>query len=360
MRRFRCCCGQELFFENEQCLGCKRKVGFSALHMQMRALEPQPGETWTLCDAADRTAWQLCDNYQRYNACNWIFAVDAERTLCTSCALNKTIPDLSVEGNLALWARIEAAKRRLLYTLRAMGLIRGDEAQPTTSLRFDILAATPAQPVVTGHEDGLITLALAEADDAERARVRDSLGEPYRTLLGHLRHESGHYFWDTLVQNSPRHAGFKKLFGDETLDYAEALANHYQQGPPPDWETKFISAYAASHPYEDWAETWAHYLHIRDTLQTARAYGLGVAEALVDGGMQCSRDFASVVAEWVPFTLAVNALNRSMGQPDMYPFALPPASIAKLQFVHELVLEVGEDVAVGGAPTRNRAARSRR
>lgn len=359
MRRFQCFCGHEIFFENEKCLSCERKVGFAINQLQMVALEETPEAILRVCGEPGSPPWRACDNYLQYHTCNWVFPQNDTQTLCDSCKLNQTIPDLTVAGNIALWGRIEVAKRRLLYSLRWLGLELGDNGDSTQpGLRFALLADTPQQHVITGHNEGLITLSIAEADDAERARVRESLGEPYRTLLGHLRHESGHYYWGTLIDKTAFHDRFRALFGDETIDYASAVARHYQEGPPEDWATSFISAYATSHPFEDWAESWAHYLHIRDTLQSARAYGFGVAADLSDSSRDCSRDFASVVAEWVPFTLALNALNRSMGQPDIYPFALPPPSIAKLQFVHEVVLAAhGPSVA---PPPEKRNTRSRK
>ena len=146
-------------------------------------------------------------------------------------------------------------------------------------LAFDFIAAA-ATPVVTGHASGLITINLAEADDAERERQRNRMGEPYRTLLGHFRHEIAHYYWSRLIENSNRLEEFRALFGDEQQDYVGTLQNHYANGPPPDWPTHFVTAYASAHPWEDFAETWAHYLHIVDTLETASAFGVRIAPAV--------------------------------------------------------------------------------
>jgi len=66
-------------------------------------------------------------------------------------------------------------------------------------------------PVLTSHCNGLITLNIAEADDAERERRRVKFHEPYRTLLGHLRHEVAHYYWDRLIANSKWLSGFSRL-----------------------------------------------------------------------------------------------------------------------------------------------------
>jgi hypothetical protein len=199
---------------------------------------------------------------------------------------------------------------------------------------------------MTGHDDGLITLALVEADDAERVKRRTAMGEPYRTLLGHFRHETGHYFWDRLVRDGGRLAECRAVFGDDTQDYSAALQRHYKEGPPPDWQENFVSAYATAHPWEDFAETWAHYLHIVDTLEMARAFGLGIAPRAdrtgelateVDFDPYRTKDIRAVIEAWVPLTATVNSLNRCMGAADLYPFVLSPAVVEKLAFIQALV-----------------------
>ena len=97
-------------------------------------------------------------------------------------------------------------------------------------------------------------------------------------MLGHLRHEIGHYYQPLLVTDWER---CRELFGDDREDYGAAMERHYASGPPADWPERFVSAYATMHPWEDWAETFAHYLHIRDVLQTAVAYGVTVSGPLV-------------------------------------------------------------------------------
>jgi len=198
---------------------------------------------------------------------------------------------------------------------------------------------------MTGHDNGLITLALKEADDAVREKVRGEMGEPYRTLLGHFRHESGHYFWDRLIgDDEEKLAGFRDRFGDERADYAAALQQHYNEGAPAGWQNEFVSVYATTHPWEDFAETWAHYLHIVDTLESARAFGIKVSPRAARGELSAAVDFDSHNAEsmtqlidaWLPIAFAVNSLNRSMGLPDLYPFVLAPRTIEKLAFVHAL------------------------
>jgi hypothetical protein len=201
---------------------------------------------------------------------------------------------------------------------------------------------------MTGHADGLITLDVEEADDSWRERIRLDMREPYRTLLGHFRHEVGHYYWDLLVRDTPWLEPFRALFGDERADYAAALKDNYEHGPPPDWANRYISSYASSHPWEDWAETWAHYLHVTDSLGTALGFGLSAedldteiepfgADALYDPGDAGAERFLSLLNAWIEMTTVLNELARSMGQPDFYPFVMSRPVVAKLQFVHLVI-----------------------
>ncbi|WPP50076.1 zinc-binding metallopeptidase family protein [Catalinimonas niigatensis] len=241
---------------------------------------------------------------------------------------------------------MEAAKHRLVYSLLRLGLpLLSKDQQAETGLAFDFLA-DQEKTVLTGHAQGLITLNIAEADDAERAKRRQAMGEPYRTLLGHFRHEVGHYYWDRLIANTNFLSAYRQLFGDEQQDYGEALKLHYQQGVPDDWAKQYISTYASAHSWEDWAETWAHYLHLIDTLETAHAFSLRVApkvaqeddslSANIDRDPYTLKNFDEIIALWLPLTFAMNSINRSMGQPDLYPFVIPPPVIEKLRFVHQV------------------------
>jgi hypothetical protein len=265
---------------------------------------------------------------------------------------------------MSAFASTEAAKRRLVFQLLDLGLpVKPSWEDGEEGIAFDLLSSRNQQ-VMIGHDDGLVTLDVAEADDARREQVRQQMGEAYRTMLGHLRHEIGHYYWPLLVGAVATERGrFRTLFGDERLDYRAALDAHYASGPPRDWPDRFVSAYATVHPWEDWAESFAHYLHIRDTLQTAASFGLAVAGPVTgddgrpsggggpasggvtdDAGLTSNPDlevddepFGAIVAAWLPLTYALNAVNRSMGKPDLYPFVLTPAVIRKLAFVHHLV-----------------------
>jgi hypothetical protein len=353
MKTFNCqYCGHPLFFENVWCLRCGSALAFLPDRMSMAAMEPVPGENgrWQprsrSQDGASPARYRLCSNHEQHQACNFAVPAQDPSPLCVSCRQTRVLPDLSVPGNHERWYRIETAKRRLFYTLAKLGLVSGQPAPgQQDGPQFEFLADVPGQPVMTGHSAGVITLNVAEADDADRLRRRIEMHEPYRTLLGHLRHESGHYYWDRLVQDGGQVDAFRRVFGDERTDYALALQAHYSRGAPADWENHFVSAYATAHPWEDWAETWAHYLHMVDLLETAASYDTRITvpggeariEEVTDPLETGQPDFDMLVAQWVPVTLLVNSLNRSLGQEDAYPFALSAGALAKLRFVHDIV-----------------------
>jgi hypothetical protein len=326
-----------------RCEHCGRTLGYLPDLGTMSSLEPKPDGDWTVLVVPER-AYKFCDN-ARYGVCNWMLPDGGPDRYCAACRHNHVIPDLSIPGNDALWARMEAAKHRLFYTLINLHLPLANRIDdPAHGLAFDFLAdsSTPhAAHVMTGHNNGLITLALKEADDAVREQVREAMGEPYRTLLGHFRHESGHYFWDRLVAPDPESlASFRALFGDERENYTAALKKHYAEGAPPDWQENFLSAYASAHPWEDFAESWAHYLHIVDTLETAAGFDLSVVArqktTRINFDPHNASSMQQLIDAWLPITFTVNGLNRSMGQADLYPFLLSPHTIAKLAFVHAL------------------------
>jgi hypothetical protein len=352
MKLFKCQnCSQLLHFDNRQCLNCGYRLGYIPATRSLLAVEPanEDGHWRVLGQDA---VYRFCANAQ-FDACNWLVAEDDPAERCLACRHNRTIPDLTQSDNLDHWRKVERAKHHLFYTLIQCRLpLETREEAPQTGLAFDFLVEDdgPAghQNVMTGHDSGIITLNLVEADDAVREQRRVMLGEPYRTLLGHLRHETGHYFWDRLLSGSDRLQDFRQRFGDETADYGEALRSYYAAGPTPQWQETFVSAYAASHPWEDFAETWAHYLHIIDTLEMANAYGLhlepkdggtalGPAVDETDLDVERGGTIEQLIDAWLPVTLAVNSLNRCMGQPDFYPFVLTPIVIGKLGFIHDLV-----------------------
>ncbi len=335
MRSFTCeRCGQLLFFENSVCLRCGSPVGFVPSKLDLVVLDEHP-------------ELKVCSN-QRLAECNWLIEpgeVDSgdDYPLCFSCRLTRTRPsDMDAEG-LHEFAVAEGAKRRLIYQLLDLGLPIEDD------LCFDLLSSRN-EPVTTGHDDGVITIDLAESDDARRTARQEQLGEAYRTMLGHFRHEIGHYYEPILVDRTGQTEAARRLFGDERADYGEAIDKHYNDGPPADWEDSYVSEYATMHPWEDWAETWAHYLHIRDTLETAGAFGLVVEgptpslSASPDEEVAPGEPFPQLLDEWLPLTYALNQVSRSMGKDDLYPFTLAPAVIGKLSYVHERVQDVGAPV----------------
>jgi len=349
MRLFRCgACDNTVHFDNAACVVCHRHLGWRPDAFAMTALEPS-GEAFH--SPALGRDFAYCAN-AAHDACNWLLPVERAGELCPACRHNRTIPALDVPENLAAFRRITRDERHLFYSLLRWRLDAPTRLEdPVSGLAFDFLADEiaadgTAVPVLTGHAEGVITIAVKEADDAERERRRTDLGEPYRTLLGHFRHEIGHFWWDRLVRDGGRLEAFRAVFGDERLDYGSALARHYDQGPPPDWAAHYVSAYASSHPWEDFAETWAHHMHMVDTLETAGAFGLALAphgsarEELaleLDFDPYAVADFRPLAAAWPPLTVALNAINRSLGQRDVYPFVSTPTIEAKLAFVHGLI-----------------------
>jgi len=359
MRTFHCTCGTTIYFENSQCLTCGRVLGFLPERLQLSALEPEAnGRHRALADGG---LYRQCRNFQDQQVCNWMVPDSDPHPYCRACRLNQLIPNLSDARNRILWMRIERAKRRLLYGLYRLGLpVIGRDVDSIGGLAFEFLEepavdtefADPAggQHVLTGHRGGTITINIAEADPSARESIREQMGEQYRTLLGHFRHEIAHWYWDRLMRDSSWQGPFRELFGDERSDYAAALARYYAEGPRADWPESCVSAYASAHPWEDWAETWAHYLHMVDTLETAHDHGFALrgqalrppAPAHGDTQRQSlpgnvPADFDDLLNDWAQLALALNALNRSMGMRDVYPFALGPGAIAKLRFVHRVI-----------------------
>ena len=347
MRIFHCDhCEQLVFFENVRCVACNHALAYLPDVGDIGTLEPAGGETWRRTGSPERRSYRLCTNSDRENVCNWAVPADDPQALCQSCRLVRVIPDLSRHRDA--WSRLEVAKRRLVYSLMRLGLpVASKQDDPARGLAFEFLAdpdARDAPPVLTGHTGGVITISVAEADDAQREQRRLQLHEPYRTLLGHFRHEIGHYYWDRLIAGGTRMDRFRSLFGDERASYQDALTRHYERGAPADWQQRFVSAYASVHPWEDWAETWAHYLHMTDSLETAAACGLmlsprhrGEPSLVTRPDAPPVGPFDRMVKDWFPLTYVLNNLNRGLGLPDGYPFVLSSPAIEKLRFVHETV-----------------------
>lgn len=359
MRLYECDhCGQTIHFDNRTCVNCGYRLAFVPELLEMHALEQDQQDGATQPLATDAT-WHLFSNQNHkvrlcenaaIDVCNWTVLADDPHPFCPACRHNRLVPDASTEEGLNQWRRISQAQRHLFYSMMRWNLPRINRDEDAVGgLVFDFLV-DEIQPdgtvkaAMTGHENGLIAIRAAEADDATREQIRVSMNEPYRTLLGHFRHETGHYIWDRLVRDGGRLDAFRAVFGDETADYGEALKRNYEVGPPPDWQQFYVSTYASSHPWEDFAESFAHYIHIVDTLETARSYGMSIeprrheelaAEVAFDPYAASGAE--QLVSAWVPFSLALNSIHRSMGVPDLYPFILAPAVVAKLQFVHQLI-----------------------
>jgi hypothetical protein len=355
MKLFACsACQQTIHFENSECTRCLHPLAYLPERATMTALEAVAGEAEGLFLAVGQSGpvhYRRCGNMVDHGACNWaVPESESPQRFCRACRLNEVIPNLEDPKAKQAWIKLEENKRRLIYTLLQLGLpVKSRTDEPERGLAFAFKQDQPEERVYIGHEHGLITINVAEADSPFREKTRLELGESYRTLLGHFRHEIGHYYWERLIAEGPHLEAFRELFGDERVSYEKSLTAHYQNGAPRDWPSRFVSSYASMHPWEDWAESWAHYLHMVDTLDTARSFGLALRPqaGLADRhklkvGMRRLDfdDFDDLEAAWVPLTVALNSLNRSMGLPDSYPFVLAETAVQKIRFVHDVVEKV--------------------
>lgn len=352
MKLFTCTnCNYPVYFENTFCVHCNASLGFDAHILQPVALAVENNGLFSIIKRKKKTFYKYCSNYQ-YGVCSWLVPAGNVSEFCKACSLNRTIPDLGNPEYLNRWHAIEIAKHRLVYQLLRMKLpVVSKNQDEQTGLIFDFKAnesSDDSERVLTGHDNGVITINIEEADDIVREMARKQMDEVYRTLLGHFRHEIGHYYWDRLIDNTPDLEKCRIVFGDDSVDYGEALQKHYNEGTPANWNEQFISMYATTHPWEDWAETWAHYLHIIDTLETAYSFGLSV-KPLVPASQQLNaeiktdpyaiKDFDTIFQMWIPLTFAMSSLNRSMGLKDSYPFVISEPVKQKMKFIHEIVLK---------------------
>ena len=351
MKIFHCDhCQHLVFFENFRCLSCERLLAYVPDTQDVVSLDAADEMHWKTRDGRE---YRLCPNYTDHNVCNWAIARDDDHLHCVSCRLTQVIPDLDKPGNRESWFKLEAGKRRLINSLLRLGVpILNRVDDPERGLAFEFKADPDkkdkdAKPVLTGHAHGVITINLAEADDPERERRRVALREPYRTVLGHFRHEVGHYYWDRLILNSDRLDKCRELFGDERVSYAESLKKYYANGPAQDWQQSFVSAYSTMHPWEDWAETWTHYMHINEVLETAAVTGLSMSpkrtnqptlKAIPLSSIDHPHTFDRMIRAWYPITFLLNNLNRDMGMQDAYPFVLTDPVIEKLRYIHETIV----------------------
>jgi hypothetical protein len=339
---FKCgACGNTVYFDNVKCLSCGHALGFQSARLELVTLAPAAGGRLREVKRGAGTLYSYCANAE-HGVCNWLVPASAGTPFCAACALNRTIPNLSEPANLRAWGDFERAKKRLVYSLFRFGLPVDGTSIGRGSLAFDFVA-----DALTGHLGGVITIAVGEADAVERERQREAMSERYRSLLGHLRHESGHYYWMLLIQDTDKIAEFRCLFGDEREDYRASLNRHHEQGPRADWSQQYVSAYASAHPWEDWAETWAHYLHMVDALDTAATmkieprttsrYGGEALRSRRQPDVYRDTAFEALIERWLPLTLALNELNRSMGHHDFYPFVITEEVETKLKFVHQVI-----------------------
>lgn len=336
-----------LYFENTKCENCGNISGYRDIDRQM--LTFNPAEPRMISDK-EGISYKYCKNNE-YEVCNWLIPLEANYRYCTACQLNRTIPNLSNVKNFDKWRNLEVAKHRLIYQLQKLKLSFPSKLKDKENgLCFDFVSRHKNADLMTGHANGAITILLSEADSVEREKRRKELLEPYRTLIGHLRHECGHYFWERLVEpNRVALESFRSIFGDERNSYKAALDIYYQKPPNENWRTSFISKYATAHPWEDWAETWAHYLHIMDMVETAYFFRLKVEPTLEQSEQELNtsisfdpynvEDFDKIIATSGPLSFAVNSINRAMGHQDAYPFVITPPVVDKLKFIHRLLAE---------------------
>lgn len=344
MQRFTCGCGNVLFFGSVRCLSCDTEVGFDPRRREMRRLSPAG-------------KFKPCANGALHGVCNWLLEADSPETLCEACRMNRVVPDLGWKRNQLLWGKVETAKRRLLYTLSRLGIALPSKAEDAKmGMAFEIVSTVLNPAVTTGHLNGVITVNLEEADDTYRQINRQQLGENSRTLLGHFRHESGHYCWERFLSGlewgDPARVAFREIFGNEWLEYGSALAAYYRDGAPPGWQGHFISAYASSHPWEDWAETWAHYLQMVDGLETCGAMGIeagnlalppaispAAAGALPQALPQSPEEdgaFLAMLQRWTRLSTALNEVSDTLGEAPLCPFVISSPIARKLRLAHYL------------------------
>jgi len=354
MKIFNCeICSQTLFFENVICESCSTGLGYIPEQHMLSAIEPSTCGHWSTTAKAKKkkALYKYCSNFE-HGVCNWLLPKDSDSEHCIACELNRYIPNMKSEKHKEEWRQLEFAKHRLVYSLLRLKLpLSAKSEENETGLSFDFITENDEVPedaaTMTGHAAGQVTIKVEEADPVEREQMRVDMNEPYRALIGHFRHEVGHYYWDHLIAPFPKkQKAFIKLFGDESLDYQQALKDHYAKGENEEWKQSHVSSYAASHPWEDWAETWAHYFHIIDALETAYTFGLSITPPKDPSGKMSMtadvdpykhNDFEDSLERCLVLSFAVNSLNRSMGQPDLYPFILTAPVKEKLLFIHKTI-----------------------
>jgi len=348
VRAFACpVCNNFTAFEADRCRTCDAHVGLHLPSMTMVATDGDAayidGERWVRCTQAGTLG------------CNWLVreeeyeAYRRGRCLAHSLIRHEPVSDDTLAREKLVPAA--AALRRLVYQLHDLGLPIEPYWRSEGGLAFDLLSSyTTGEKVIIGHADGVITIDLIETLDAYREQLRVSLGEPYRTMLGHFRHEVGHYYQNVLVETGAGADRYldecRRLFGDERASYSDAIDRHYKFGAPDHWRASFISEYATMHPWEDFAECFAHYLHIADTIDTAREAGMVLHADRVRFTaprdvvpLECYDDLPieRLLFDWKWISMFFNRINTAMGKNALYPFDIPPPVAAKLGFVHRVI-----------------------
>lgn len=362
MKTFHCSClgNPKLFFESTSCCTCGSLVGINDEFKIVQSFTQHKKTAHYFIQEDHKHFYRKCKNFAEHDICNGMIEINAKnpdgtpKILCFGCKFNDVVPNLKVKEHLPLWQKMETAKRRALFTIKSLPLVleSGDE-NPLTGLTFNFrvdsdaadhfISALPNhEKIVTGHNNGEITINLAEADDVARSKTRYNLRERYRTLLGHFRHELGHYYFDRLIlTDKAKHQLCKIYFGNDELSYKAALKHHYSAGPPQNWREHFISEYASMHPWEDWAETWAHYMHIIDTMESIDDSQLTLKKThfpLISTPLE-QANFSHILDSWMEYSVILNSLNRSMGLQDTYPFVLTPPVRKKLNFIHHVIFD---------------------
>lgn len=347
MKKFFCNCTAIIFFENNQCVSCGSELGWCPACKTMRTVISDNNGNYHCSEQSCGAALTKCYNHAVENVCNHFLLTEsvtgAAEAFCDYCRFNETIPDLSVDGNREKWHRIEIAKRRLLYTLDMLNVPYGNSQDGfNTPLSFDFKGDTEKkrllwlnmgkhEQVFTGHADGKVTINIREADDVEREKARVSFGEAHRTVIGHFRHEMGHYFWDVLIKEKQEEE-FITIFGDHNNpDYGTALELYYENGAVPGWQQNFISAYATMHPWEDFAESFAAYLDMVSVVDIAfHTIPVNPVDPLSAG-------FKEIADQYTQLGLLLNEMNRAVGLIDPVPEVYTPAILHKIEFVHDLL-----------------------
>ncbi|MDC7677292.1 zinc-binding metallopeptidase family protein [Asticcacaulis machinosus] len=343
MKIFTCSnCQNTVYFHNRNCVNCGYRLGFVPQLQELCAMEPVSEPFWK--PVGGSASQRFCANAVT-DVCNWTVGAEDPNDFCRACRYNRFVPN-----SLDNWRRISEAQRHLFYSFLKWNLpAQGRDTDPSGGLAFDFLedeitADGHHKAAMTGHDEGLISIRAAEADDLTRETVRSQMNEHYRTLLGHFRHEIGHFIWNKMVRDGGLLEECRAVFGDDRIDYDTAIQNHYANGTPPNWQNQYISAYASMHPWEDFAESFAHCLHIIDALETAHCYGMALKAphheniaADVDFDPYTVLDFERLAETWIPLSVAINSIHASMGERPLYPFILSPRVKEKLAFVHKII-----------------------